>query len=629
MLESLRSFVTGWVAKILLGLLVVSFGVWGISGSILSGANSNVVAQVGETNVTVRQFLSTYNRNMNEMQQRLGRRLTQEEGRIFGIEARTMSNVVAFAVLDEYARSQGLSLSEDTLARMLAENPQFQDSSGQFSRDVFRQAVYNAQMRESDYIALQDASAVRGQVMQSFATDSLLPKVFEHALRDYANEERKFDYITLTTKEADSVPTPTDEQLKTYFDANLKTYAAPEFRKLEVLKIEPADLADETAISDEDIAADYESRLDSYRVPEKRRVQQIVFKSQELADAAVKALGEGSVFETILSDNDVTLTDADLGVLSKAQLPAALQDAAFGLEVNTPSEIIKGPFGPTMIRVTEVTQGSTQQLDEVKDDIRKDLALRKAAEDIIEIQETVEDARAGATPLSEIGKRLGVDSRVIEAVDRSARDPQGNIINDVPASRDLLEQAFQTEVGGQASPLDVGTSGYVWYDVQEIIAARDRTLDEVKDRVSADWTSAEEVKRVTEKAEQVKKRLEAGANLKNVALEMNLLVQTTGFLKRNAQQDGFPRAATAVGYSGDDKAISIADGADTAQKLVLVVAERKGVEAQAVEAPKEQVELANRGAADDLLNQMINNLQNTYAVTQNPAVISQALTQGY
>jgi len=193
----------------------------------------------------------------------------------------------------------------------------------------------------------------------------------------------------------------------------------------------------------------------------------------------------------------------------------------------------------------------------------------------------------------------------------------------------LLAQAFQTEVGGQASPLDVGTTGYVWYDVLEITAARDRTLDEVKDKVVKDWTTAEEIKRVGEKAEQLQKRLQAGAKLDDVALELNLLVQTTGLLKRNAQQDGFPRAATIAGYRGDIKAIAIADGATAAQKLLITVAEHKGIEAQAVEAPKEQVELANQGAADDLLNQMINSLQSTYSVTQNPALITQAITQDY
>ena len=62
---------------------------------------------------------------------------------------------------------------------------------------------------------------------------------------------------------------------------------------------------------------------------------------------------------------------------------------------------------------------------------------------------------------------------------------------------------------------------------------------------------------------------------------------------------------------------------------MITVAERKGVEAQIVDVPQEQVQIANQGAADDLLSQMIVNLQNTYSVTQNPTLIQRVLTQGH
>lgn len=629
MLESLRNFVSGWVAKVLLVLLVGSFALWGVSGSILSGANSTNVAEVGETNVTVRQYLSAYNRSMNEMQRRMGRRLTRDEARLFGIEDRTLGNVVSFAALDEYARVHSLSLSDDMLAVLLAENPQFRDSSGKFNRETFRRAVYDAQMRESDYIQLQNASAIRGQVLQSFSSGDLLPKVFANALAEFANEERKFSYIKVTSKEAGTPPAPTGEQLKTYFDANVKTYAAPEFRKLVIMKVEAQDIADEASISDEDVAADYNERIESYKTPEKRKIQQIVFKSQEEADAATKALAEGALFETVLSDNKISLSDADLGLLAKSQLPKAIQDAAFSLELGTPSEILKGPFGPTMIRVSEITEAEVTALEEVKDSIRKDLALRKASDSIIDMQETVEDARAGATPLADIAKRIGVDVRTIEAIDRTARTPDGTIISDLPSSRDLLAQAFTTEVGAQASPLDIGTTGYVWYDVASISPARDRTQDEVTERLRTDWTAAEQAKLVTEKTDELKQRLEKGASLNDVALDLGLLVNSTGFLKRSAAEGEFSRAANLAGFGGDDKVIATVQGASPVERLVVIVDERKGIEARKVETPKEQVELANQRAADDLLSQMIANLQSQYTVTHNPAVINQALTQGY
>ena len=630
MLESLRSFVSGWVAKVLLVLLIGSFALWGVSGSILGGANSTNVANVGETPVTVRTFLSTYNRNLSDIQRRIGRRLTRDEARLFGVESRTLSNVVSFATLDEFAREQGLALSDETLARLLAENRQFQDSTGKFNRDLFIRAVRENQMRESDYITLQNASAVRGQITQSFATGNILPEVFTNAIGAYTNEERKFSHITITAEMAGSPPAPTDAEIKTYFEENVKKYAAPEYRKLEILSLEPKDIADEKSVSDEEIAKDYEARKTAYETPEKRRVQQIVFKSQEKADAAVKSLSEGALFETVLAENDVKLSDADLGLVSKSQLPAAIRDQAFALELNSTSEIIKGPFGPTMLRVSEITAATVTPLDEVKDQIRKDLALNRATEEISTMLETIEDSRAGGTSLAETAKNLKLKSvRLVEAIDRTGKTPDDKIINDLPVSSELLSQAFKTEVGAQGSPLDIGSTGYVWVDVLEITPARDRKLEEVADKVKTDYIAAEQAKLIAKKADDLKARMEKGATLATIATELGTEVKNTGWLKRNAEEVGFARSATAAGFSGSDKNIAVIDGAKAGEKQILTVLERKGVGVEAIKVPDDQIKLANEGAADDILSQMISNLQSSYTVTQNPTLINQALTQGY
>ncbi|MEM9733694.1 MAG: SurA N-terminal domain-containing protein [Pseudomonadota bacterium] len=631
MLEGLRKFVTGWTAKILLVLLVGSFALWGIDQGLFGGADANTVANVGETRVTTGEFLSTYNRNINQLQQQAGRRLTREQARIFGVEARSLGTVIAYATLDEYAREQGLALSDQRLAKMIAQNPAFHDSTGKFDRARFQQAIFGAQLRESDFIALENKSAIRNQVLRSFATDDMLPDVFENAMAEFADEERRFKYITITPDMAGKPPAPTDEQLQAYFDANKATYRAPEYRKLDILALTPELLADEAAVTAEEIAADYETRKSSYGQPERRRVQQIVFKSAEKAEEAKKTLAEGGLFETVLADNDVTITDADLGLVAKTGLPSQLQDVVFSLEAGTPSDVIDGPFGPTMIRVTEIAEASVTPLEEVEADIRKELALRNAADRIDRLREEVEDARAGGSPLKEIAEQQQLKLRTINAIDRTARTDDGTIITDIPQSRDLLDQAFQTEVGAQASSLDIGSAGTVWYDVLEISAARDRTFDEVKGRVRTDWTRVEQDRIIKEFAGALKKRLDGGADFDAIATEYNVLAEETAFLKRRGNGAAFPATAVAAGFAGnkDLVAISPVSGGEgqADNRILLTVDAVKKPEAEKSTITEQTAELANQGAADDMLSQMIASLQTRYEVTQNPRVIDLAITQ--
>ena len=628
MLSLLRTFIKGWTAKILFLLLVGSFALWGTADQAgHGGAGGYTVAEVGGTKVSPSEFIATYNQSLNTMQQRFGRRFNQTEAQAFGVPAQALGTVVSFATLDEFARVNSMSLSESMLARMIADNEAFQDSAGAFSQTRFVAALRNARMREADFINLQNSTAVRSQISQAVATGNIVPEVFKNGMGQFLNEERKFSYLRITPKQAGTPAAPTDEQLKKQFEDNKASYAAPEYRKLNILALEPKDLADESKISDEDVAADYEARKQTYVTAERRRVQQVVFKDAAAAEAAKKSMSEGATFETILEENGTKLSDADLGFLLKANVPEALRDIVFGLELNTVSDVIDGPFGATLARVTEIEESKTTSLEDVKAEIRRELAFRKAAEDLNGVQEQIEDMRAGGTSLTEIASKLKLKSRTIDAIDARGRTDKDELINDIPESSSVLRQAFQTEVGAQASPLDIGQTGLVWYEVLSIEPARDRTFDEVKDRVTKDWTVAEQQRLLTAKAEEIQEKVNSGQKLGALALEMDTLEETTGFTKRSAEFPDFKRTSVQAGFEVKLNTATTAPVAGKEEYLVIVPTESKGTSSAEVKITDEQVQVANGGAGDDMLNQLINNLRNRFEVTQNPAVASQLIQQ--
>ena len=625
-LEALRSFVGSWVAKILLGLLVISFAVWGVAGTVFSGAASNTVASVGESEVSVVDYLAAYNRNINEISQQAGRRLTQEQARIFGVEQRTLTDVVTGATLDEYARTLNMSLSQDTLAQMIADNPAFHDASGKFNRQQFQTAVNRAGMREADFIDQQNGNAVRGQIMEAIAEGELLPDVFDKALSDYAGEKRKFAYLTITPALSGEPSAATDTDLQKWYDANSKTYKAPEYRKVEILALEPKDVVDEVIVSDEDVEREYEGRKQSFGTAEQRRVQQLVL-SEEKAKQAKLDLAGGATFETILAENNIKPSDADLGLVVRSRLPKALQEPAFSLRLNNVSEIIDGPFGPTLLRVIEIQPASQKTLAEVADQLRKELALHQAGDQVIELQTSIEDARAGGATLAEAADRFKLKTRTIDAIDQTARDKDGNIISDLPASRELIAEVFKTEVGEQTSPLDLNSIGSLWYEVVDVLPARDRPLDEVKDRVRTDWRAAEQAKLVEQKAEALKKRLEDGATLASLATELGVEMQETGLLTRTGRETSFPSAAVSAGFAGTAKESAIADAATAGDKLLITVMDTEVPGSEISDAAKQEIERANLGAANDLLEQLISKLQSQYPVNYNPTLMQQALAR--
>ena len=209
----------------------------------------------------------------------------------------------------------------------------------------------------------------------------------------------------------------------------------------------------------------------------------------------------GATFEDLVKAAGKTMADVQLGTFAKAQVPdPAIAEAVFKLGANEVSQPVAGSFGTVLLRVTEITPEVVKPLTEVAAEIRKELAVAEATRILLDAHDSYEDARAGGATLAEAAAKLNLKVVTVDAIDRQALRPDGTIVNDLPESPELLKQAFETEVGIENPAINIGSTGYVFYEVQGVTPARDRTLDEVHDKVVADWKSAEAEKRLDAKA---------------------------------------------------------------------------------------------------------------------------------
>jgi peptidyl-prolyl cis-trans isomerase D len=78
MLDALRRGALNWMAKILLGLLIIAFAVWGVA-DVFRGYGRGTLAQIGKTEISVDEYRQAYQDEMTSVSRRLGRRLTAEQ----------------------------------------------------------------------------------------------------------------------------------------------------------------------------------------------------------------------------------------------------------------------------------------------------------------------------------------------------------------------------------------------------------------------------------------------------------------------------------------------------------------------------------------------------------------------
>ncbi len=630
MLEALRKSTGGIVAKFLLGLLVISFAVWGASGSLLTGVGTEPI-RVGDTRVSMVDYRLAYQTRINALEQQLNQRLTREQAKAFGIDQSVTSQLVAGAVLDQSARDMGLGVSEEQLIKLIASDPTFKDSSGAFSRERLIAALRSVGMSEDDYVRNQHAVAMRAQLLNGLGQGVAAPDVFHSALSQYQSERRVFDYALVDRSAVPTAPEPTETDLSTFFEANKQNYVAPEFRKLILVRLVPADIAKPEAIATEEIAAEYEATKNQHTRSEQRRIQQIAFPDTAAAQAAADRLAAGETVDAILTGLGRTAADADLGMLRKDQIPdPKIAEAAFALEANKPSGVVEGTFGPVIINVTEIVPQAVTPLSELEAEIRKSLAEKKAAEVIFETHDRLEDERAAGDPLADAAAKVGLKAFTIEQVDASGNGPDGKPVDGIPQAQGLLTEVFQTDEGVEADPVNIGTDGFVWFEVAGVIPERQKPLTEVRDQVRAAWVEAETAKRIEAIAKDIAERVSKGedfaAVLASALPQVNGAPQTprqSAELKRSDTSADLPPAAIAAGFALPQGGVTSAPAAQAPAQLVLKVA--RVIAGDDSAAPANLRENIDRQLSDDLMGHLVGDLQARQEVIVNPAAIDAAL----
>lgn len=632
MLQSFRNASQTWLGKIVVTviftLLTAGVAIYGVE-EFFRGGGTTTVATVGKTPISAEEVRTAYQQQLNRYQQQLKRVLTPDQARALGLERQVLSQLITQAALDQKTRDLGLAVSDEAVLRAIREEPTFKGANGSFDRSLFYQTLSRAGINEAMFVRDQRAVIARLQIADAVTADFPVPLAMREAVHRYSAERRAASVLMLTPAAAGEIPAPSDEQLASYYADNKASYRAPETRSLNLLVLDPEALAKPEAISDEEARKIYEANAARYGTPEKRTVQQITFPDQASADQARKTIESGAeTFEAVATARGVDPGSLSLGTLSKAELfDQAVADAAFALAPNAVSQPVKGRFGTVLLRVTAIEPGTTKPFEEVKDEVRKTVALQRARDGLESAHDAIEDARAGGKSLADIAKERDLKLVAIPAVDAKGNDASGQKVEGIPDPETTLAAAFRSDVGSDSEALRTKAGGYVWYDVVKIDPAHDKPLDAVRDEVAKGWREAEIAKRLTAKAKALVERLDKGEAPEAVA-EAGIEPKALTDLARNQPKDDLSGDAiervfaTPVGKagsapSGDGRAVFKVTGATMPAYV-------PGTPSDA------NIEKSFRTAlSDDVLGQYIAEVQKNAGVSVNQTAFRRALGGEY
>lgn len=628
MLRGLRKASSNWLGKVIMaavvGFLIISFGIWGI-GDIFRGVRISSVAKVGGSELSIDQFRQRYNEQLQQFSRQIGRPVSPSLAQTLGLEQQVLSQIISDMALDERARQLGLGLTNDEITKQITSNPAFHGPNGQFDQATFTYRLREAGFTEPRFVSELRRGALRQQIVSAIGAGLTPPKAMAEVIDNYRGEERSIDYVQFDAGKVGRIPTPSPDELASYFEAHKFAFRAPEYRKVQLLTVSQPDIAGTLEVSEADAKRIYQDRLGRYGTPERRHVTQISFANADDAKRASERVTGGLSFDDLAKEPDIANRVVDLGAVTKSDIiDPAVANGAFGLAEGAVSGPVTGRFGTVILRVTKIEPASTKPFGEVEAELKRDIASERAKDEANKIRDKVEEELGGGARIEEIAQKLNLKLRTIEAVDRSGRTPDGQQVADLPAGVEVISSAFGAEVGGENDALQLPAGGFVWYDVISVTPSRERSLDEVKDKVEARVREDEITKRLDAKAAELAGKLKSGATLADVAAAEGLKVETKGGLKRQSQLMP-PRVTSEVFRLAKDQ-VGSAEGGKADERLIFRVTGIKvpAFEPSSADASK-NIEQLKSAYNQDILNQYVARLESDIGTDINQKALAQAV----
>lgn len=596
MLESIRKWASGWVAFIMIALLIASFAIWGIADYITGGTAGNALATVGSKEITTQEFQREFGNELNQLSRQAGQRITYEQARAVGLDSRVLSQMIGSTAVEAHADALNLSLSDATIAAGLASDPNFQ-SGGQFDRNLVARLQQELGLTERGLLELRRKDELRNQITTALLRSTVVPDSMVEALAQWRGETRVISHFTVDPNKLPALAEPTDDDLKKTYEENKSRFMTEPRRDLAVLHLSVADLQKKADITDEQVRKAYEQTKETYEVPEKREIEQISFKDKAAAENALAALKGGKDFMEVAKENGAQESDVKLGLKVKADLiDKKIADAAFKLAKDEVSGVVEGAFTTVLLRVPKIEAGKVPTFEEVKDKVRDQLTTEWANAQLQDYYGKVDDGRAEGKPLKDIAAELDIPFFDVKSVTRGNVDSNDQPGLTVPDASAIITQGFRGDIGIEGDPVQLAGGGYAWVDVKNITEAAQRPFDDVKDEATRFWTAEKKRTQVIDETNKLVESLKSGADFAKVAADAGGTVVTTSAVGRTTIPDGLSQNAMTQAFTLKTGEYGNAETADGKSRTVFRVDEIK-------KAPELSVELKKQ-LHDELLQQL-------------------------
>lgn len=448
MLQSLHDLIKGWVAKILFGLIAITFAFFGTRNYFQESQRTDIKAVVNGEKITERELRDNYRRLAQQIAAESGAdsALTPENETRLKEEA--LKKLITQTVLNQKAQDLGFFVSIPMAEQMLIQIPAFQQD-GKFSKAKFEQVIHSAMYTPESYIQQLQKGIVANQLQAGLVgTEFSLPSDISRTY-ELARQERDFRYLLIKSASFAGHSEPTKAEQEAYYKAHESQYTIPEKVKLEYVSLSIPDLMAKESLSDKEVKNYYETNLSNYHTPARWKVAHILLPvtAGETVNTVMKRVKDGEDFAKLVKEFSIDKLTANQGgvlpLLTAENLPPTLANSIMGFkqdgQVDGP---IATPYGFEILKCVKYEAPQPMAFDSVSASIRETILRDRVQLQFASLSEDLANlSYQNPDSLKTVAQKLSLK---IKSTDWISKDEKSS--DSFVGNRKIVQAAFSEDV---------------------------------------------------------------------------------------------------------------------------------------------------------------------------------------
>ncbi|MCE1113840.1 MULTISPECIES: SurA N-terminal domain-containing protein [Pseudomonas] len=488
MLQNIRDNSQGWIAKTIIGLIVVLMALTGFEAIFQAATHSQDAAKVNGQTISQNELSQAVDMQRRQLMQQLGKDFDPALLDEKMLREAALKGLIDRKLLLQGAEDAKFAFSEAALDQLILQTPEFQ-VDGKFSAERFDSVIRQMGYGRMQFREMLAQEMLIGQLRTGLAGSSF---VTDKQVEAFARLEKQTrDFAAVTFKADPAAVKVSDDEVKAHYDQHAKEFMTPDQVVIDYIELKKSAFFDQVKVNDDELKALYEKEIAN--LGEQRHAAHILIEVNDKAnDAQAKArieeiqqrLNKGEDFAKLAKefsqDPGSANTGGDLGFAGPGVYDPAFEDALYKLNKDQVSAPVRTEFGYHLIKLLGVEAPDVPSFASLKDKLTHELKTQQVEQRFVEATKQLEDAAFEASDLAQPAQDLGLKVQTSAAFGREGGEG-------ITANRAVIQAAFSEEVleeGANSNGVELDPETVVVLRVKEHRKPEQMPLEAVAKNIS-------------------------------------------------------------------------------------------------------------------------------------------------